>query len=386
MAIVYELLNHLFFRARVRARARNWTYVEGNRKMTEQEKKRVISGDRPTGRLHLGHYVGSLMNRVALQDKYECYFFIADLHMLTTKPSKEDILALRDNIHEMVLDYLAIGIDPQKATLYLQSALPAVYEMNLIFEMLISLNRLTGLPSLKEMARNAHMDEESVPFGLIGYPVLQTADILLPKAHFVPVGKDNEAHIELSRDIARRFNQYYGNVFPLPEVLLSDLPSLVGIDGKGKMSKSANNAIYLSDDAKTVEKKIKGMYTDPNRVHAHLPGTVEGNPVFIYHDAFNKNKAEVEDLKNRYREGSVGDVEVKTKLSDAVNLFMHPIRERRREFEMDKGLVEQVIYEGTQKMLEVSNATLKELRSAMGLGGAWNKISRIARERKDKVL
>jgi tryptophanyl-tRNA synthetase len=252
--------------------------------------------------------------------------------------------------------------------------------------MLISLNRLTGLPSLKEMAKNAHMEPESVPFGLIGYPVLQTADILMPKAHLVPVGKDNEAHIELSRDIARRFNQSYGEVFPLPEVLLSDVPSLIGIDGKGKMSKSANNAIYLSDDAKTVEKKIKGMYTDPNRVHAHLPGTVEGNPVFAYHDVFNTNKTEVEDLKKRYREGSVGDVEVKSKLIHALQLFMDPIRERRKEFEADKGLVEQIVYEGTHKMIEISNETVKEMRSAMGLGGAWNKISRIARERKEKVL
>src|SRR3984957_15136393 len=227
--------------------------------MNTVEKKRIVSGDRPTGRLHLGHYVGSVQNRVALQDQYECYFFIADLHALTTKPSKEDILKVRENIHEMMLDYLACGIDPSKATLYLQSAIPAVYEMNLIFEMLISLNRLTGLPSLKEMARNAHMDAESIPFGLIGYPVLQTADILLPKAHLVPVGKDNEAHIELSRDIARKFNQLYGDVFPMPEVLLSDVPTLVGTDGKGKMSKSAGNVIFLSDTSKMVEKKVMSM-------------------------------------------------------------------------------------------------------------------------------
>lgn len=355
--------------------------------MTHQEtKKRVVSGDRPTGRLHLGHYVGSLQNRVALQDKYDCYFLIADLHMLTTKPTKEDIHALRDHMKEMVLDYLACGIDPAKSTLYLQSALPAVYEMNLIFEMLISLNRLTGLPSLKEMAKNAHMDPESVPFGLIGYPVLQTADILAPKAHLVPVGKDNEAHIELTRDIARKFNQLYGEVLPLPEVLLSEFPSLIGTDGKGKMSKSANNCIFLSDDAKTVEKKIKGMYTDPNRIHAHVRGTVEGNPVFIYHDVFNPNKDEVADLKSRYREGSVGDVEVKGSLIEAVNAFMQPMRDLRKQFEADKGLVEQIIYDGTLKMMDISNATVKEMRSAMGIGGAWNKISRIARERKEAVL
>ncbi|MCE5319307.1 MAG: tryptophan--tRNA ligase, partial [Parachlamydia sp.] len=226
------------------------------------EKKRILTGDRPTGSLHLGHYLGSVKNRVALQDQYECYFIIADLHTLTTKPAKEDIMSIRDHVREMVLDYLACGIDPQKSTIYLQSATPAVYEMNLIFAMLISINRLTGLPSLKEMARNAHMDSESIPFGLIGYPVLQTADILMPKAHLVPVGKDNEAHIELARDIARRFNMFYGEVFPMPEVLLSETPVLVGTDNKGKMSKSAGNAIYLSDDAKIVERKVIGMYTD----------------------------------------------------------------------------------------------------------------------------
>lgn len=352
----------------------------------QKQKKRLLTGDRPSGHLHIGHYVGSLKNRVKMQEDYECYFILADLHLLTTKPTKEDILKTRENIHSMVLDYLACGIDPKKSTIYLQSATPAVYEMNLIFEMLISLNRLTGLPSIKEMARNAHMDPDSVPFGLIGYPILQTADILMPRAHIVPVGKDNEAHIELSRDIARRFNQYYGDVFPLPEVLLSDVPTLVGTDGKGKMSKSAGNTILLSEDAKAVEKKVAGMYTDPNRLHAHVPGTVEGNPVFIYHDIFNPDRAEVDDLKARYRSGTVGDVEVKQKLAAALNRFLDPIRERRHHFEQEKGLVEEIIYEGTQKMIEVSNATVKEMRSAMGIGGAWNKISRIARERAKKPL
>ena len=349
--------------------------------MTNQEKKRILTGDRPTGRIHLGHYVGSIKNRVELQDKYECFFIIADLHTLTTKPLKEEIMNIRDHVREMVLDYLACGIDPKKSTIYLQSAIPAVYEMNLIFEMLISINRLTGLPSLKEMARNAHIEEESIPFGLVGYPVLQSADILMPKAHLVPVGKDNEAHVELARDIARRFNQYYGEVFPLPEVLLGETPTLVGTDNRGKMSKSAGNAIFLADDAKTVEKKVMGMYTDPKRISSDVPGTTEDNPVFIYHDIFNPNKVEVEDLKRRYRTGQVGDVEVKQKLIRAMNAFLDPMRERRQQFDEEKGLVEQIIYEGTLKMIDVSNATLKEMRSAMGLQGGWNKISRIARER-----
>ena len=349
------------------------------------EKKKLLTGDRPTGKLHLGHFVGSMRNRVALQEKYDCYFIIADLHTLTTKPQKEHILELRNNIQEMVLDYLACGIDPSKGMIYIQSVCPAVYELNLLFEMMISLNRLTGLPSLKEMARNAHMDADSIPFGLIGYPVLQAADILMGKANIVPVGKDNEAHIELARDIARRFNNYYGEVFPMPEVLLSEVPTLIGTDNKGKMSKSANNCIFLSDDAKMVEKRVTGMYTDPNRINADVPGTVEGNPVFIYHDIFNTDKAEVEDLKKRYREGKVGDVEVKQKLAHAINLFLEPIREKRKHFAQDKGYVEQVIYEGTLRMQEVSNATVKEVRSAMGLQGGWNKISRIARERQDSL-
>jgi tryptophanyl-tRNA synthetase len=349
------------------------------------EKKRILTGDRPTGRLHLGHYVGSLKNRVLLQETYECYFILADLHTLTTKPAKEEIVLIRDHIREMVLDYLACGIDPRRSTIYLQSAVSAVYEMNLIFEMLISFNRLAGLPSIKEMAKNAHLDPESIPFGLIGYPVLQTADILMPRAHLVPVGKDNEAHIELARDIARRFNQYYGEVFPLPEVLLGETPTLIGTDGKGKMSKSAHNAIFLSDDGQMVEKKVKGMYTDPKRVRADVPGTIQGNPVFIYHDIFNSNHEEVEDLKIRYQEGKVGDVEVKEKLTAALNQFLNPIRQKRQEFAEEKGLVEEIIYEGTEKMKEISQATLKEMRSAMGIGGSWNKISRLARERREKI-
>lgn len=352
--------------------------------MSEEHKKVILTGDRPTGLLHLGHYVGSITNRVAYQGKYTCYFFVADLHMLTTKPDKEAILQIREHTREMVLDYLACGIDPANVTMYLQSAVPAIYELNLIFEMLISINRLTGLPSIKEMARNAHIDPESVPFGLVGYPVLMSADILMPKANLVPVGRDNEAHVELARDIARRFNQSYGDVFPLPDFLPTEVPSLIGTDGKGKMSKSAGNAIYLSDDEKTVNKKVSAMYTDPQRVHAHTPGRVEGNPVFIYHDIFNPQKDEVADLKARYQEGTVGDVEVKQKLAAALNVFLEPIRARRVEFAQDKGLVEQILYEGTLKMIDIGNDTVNEMRSAMGLRGAWNKISRMARERAER--
>lgn len=344
------------------------------------EKQRIVSGDRPTGKLHLGHWVGSIKNRVALQQQYECFFFIADLHTLTTKPLHQEILDMRQHIVDVVLDWLSCGIDPQRATIYLQSAIPEIYEMNLIFEMLVSVNRLTGLPSLKEMARNAHIPEENMPFGLLGYPVLQAADILMPKAHLVPVGKDNEAHVELARDIARRFNQYYEEIFTLPEVLLSETPTLIGTDGKGKMSKSAGNVIFLSDDAKTVEKKVRSIYTDPKRVHAHIAGTVEGNPLFIYHDEFNPNSEEVLHFKKKYQEGTIGDLEIKNRLAEAVNQFLEPFRERRRHYESQKGIVEKIIYEGTLKMQSQAKETVKEMRAAMGLFGGWNKISRIARE------
>lgn len=345
----------------------------------EPTRRRLISGDRPTGPLHLGHYVGSIKNRVEMQSLYDCYFFVPDLHMLTTKLSRDDILKMREHIPHIVIDWLACGVDPTKSTIYLQSAVPAVFELNCIFEMFISLNRLTGVPSLKEMARSANIDDESIPFGLVGYPVLMASDILLVKAHMVPVGKDNVSNVEVARDIARRFNTLYGEVFPMPEWMPSQVGTLVGLDGKAKMSKSLGNAIFLSDDPKSVEKKVRGMFTDPNRVHAHIPGTVEGNPLFIYHDVFNTDVEEVNEFKRRYREGTISDVEVKNRLAEVINQFLAPIRARRVEIEADKGYVERVIYEGTLKMREVADETLKEMRSAMGFFGSWNKISRIAR-------
>lgn len=339
------------------------------------ERKRILTGDRPTGRMHLGHYVGTLKNRVKMQDEYECYFIIADLHMLTTKPQKEHILSLKENIREMVLDYLAAGIDPEKSTIYLQSAVHEVYEMNLIFEMLVTLPRLARLPSIKEMAKAASLEEEAVPFGLIGYPVLQSADILMPRAHLVPIGRDNESHVEIAREIARRFNAYYGDVLPIPEALIGDVPTLVGIDGKSKMSKSLDNAIFLSDDEETVNKKVFSMYTDPNRVRADIPGRIEGNPVFIFHDAFNPDAEEVKDLKRRYRKGKVGDVEVKKKLARAINEFLEPMRTRREKYADKEGYIEDIIYQGTVRVRELAKETLCEMKEAMGLSGIWGWIS-----------
>lgn len=346
------------------------------------ERKRILTGDRPTGKLHLGHYVGSLSNRVKLQASYECFFIIADLHTLTTKPAREDIAKITDNARDMVLDYLACGIDPAKSVIYLQSAVHEVYELNLLFEMLVTVPRLQRVPSLKEMANNADLTE--MPLGLLGYPVLQAADILMPRATLVPVGKDNESHVELTREIARRFNFLYGDVFPVPEVLVGDVSTLVGTDGSAKMSKSLGNAIMLSDDAATIKKRVMSMYTDPNRVSADIPGKVEGNPVFVYHDIFNSNKSEVEDLKNRYREGAVGDVEVKQKLAGALTSFLAPITERREGFASQSGLVDEIIYEGTMKMRDEARQTIIAAKKAMGLTGIWNKISRKAEKSRKK--
>lgn len=347
-------------------------------------KPRILTGDRPTGRLHLGHYVGSLRNRVRLQNEYECYFIIADLHMLTTKNSPEDIAQVADNARGMVLDYLGAGIDPAKSTIFLQSAIHETYELALLLGNLVTVPRLARLPSIKEMARAALMDEETIPFGLLGYPVLQAADILLPRAQLVPVGKDNQAHVEITREIARRFNNLYGEVFPIPADLVEG-DTLPGTDGQAKMSKSLGNAIFLSDDAATVRKKVYGMYTDPNRIRADIPGNVEGNPVFTYLDYFDPDKALVEELKARYRAGKVGDVEVKERLATSLNAFLDPIRERAAYYASQSGLVDEIIYQGTLRYREVAAATLREVKKAMGLSATFNRIARKAEERAKRM-
>jgi tryptophanyl-tRNA synthetase len=346
-----------------------------------QPRKRILTGDRPTGKLHLGHFIGSHRHRLAFQEEYECFFLIADLHMLTTKPDKESILAISDNARTIVMDHLAIGIDPKNVTFFLQSAVHETYELQLLISSLVTVERLLQLPSIKDMAAAANM--EQIPYNLLGYPVLQAADILLPRANLVPVGKDNESHVELTRQIARRFNNAYGEVFPMPEAYVVG-GTLVGTDGQAKMSKSLDNAIFLSDDEATVRRRVMSMYTDPNRVSADVPGRVEGNPVFIYHDYFNPNTAEVEDLKERYQAGKVGDVEVKGKLARALNNFLDPMRERRAIYEAQTGLVDELLYEGTLRAREEAKTTLLAAKQAMGLAGVWNRISRGAERRRKK--
>lgn len=328
-------------------------------------KKRILTGDRPTGRLHLGHYVGTLKNRIALQNEYDTFIILADLHTLTTKPEKENIQKLNENIRELMLDYLACGLDPKKVVFYRQSQILEVAYLSLLFSMLVTTSRLERMPTLKDVMRDLKIDNSSL--GLLSYPVLQAADILMVRANLVPVGKDQESHIEVTREIANRFNNMYGEVFPEPEALVgNEAVTLIGTDGKAKMSKSIGNCIYLSDSSEEVKKKVMGMYTDPNRIHGNEPGQVEGNPVFIYHDLFNTNKEEVSDLKSRYQKGTIKDVEVKEKLVVAINNFLEPIRTKRAEFENNPELIDQILLEGTAKARAEAQETLKLVKEAMG--------------------
>src|SRR5512142_1581558 len=266
-------------------------------------RKRILTGDRPTGRRHLGHYVGTLEHRVQLQDEYETFQLVADYHMLT--PRLDHLDESGQNVRDVVLDNLAVGIDPEKVTIYLQSLVPETTELHLYFSMLVTVNRAERIPTLKEQMRDRHIAQPS--YGLLGYPILQAADILCVKGNLVPVGRDQESHIELTREIARRFTELFAPVFPVPDALIPSDKLLPGTDGNSKMGKSLGNAIDLADDSATVKRKIMSMYTDPTRVRATDPGRVEGNPVFVYHDMFNPDTAEVSDLKERYATGKVGD-------------------------------------------------------------------------------
>ena len=328
-------------------------------------KKRILTGDRPTGRLHLGHFVGTLKNRVKLQDTHEIFILIADYHALTTKPSKEDISSFNTNIREMLLDYLSVGLDPKKVTFYRQSAVPEVTELFLIFQMLVSVPRAQRIPTLKDVMRDLGIRQPSM--GLLSYPILQAADILIVKGELVPVGRDQESHVELAREIARSFNTLYGKVFPEPKALIGEAEVLPGTDGKAKMSKSLGNCIYLSDTKEIVSQKVMNMYTDPKRIHATDPGKVEGNPVFIYLDNFGKDKDKIEDYKNRYRKGSVGDIEVKKYLAAVLNEFLTPIRERREKYSKEEGIVEQILKRGNVRTQKEASNTLSEVRKNMGL-------------------
>ena len=334
--------------------------------------KRILTGDRPTGKLHLGHYVGSLENRLKLQDEYEVYLLVADLHALTTN---QDTSKTKENTRHLILDQLSVGIDPEKVNFCVQSRIPEGQELATIFSMLVSVGRLNRIPTLKEVKRDLGIKHTTL--GLLSYPVIQAADILMVRANLVPVGQDQKSHLELTREIAKEFNRTWGKnlsgdvqFFELPESLIpKELGVLPGTDGKAKMSKSLNNAIFLSDNAETVEKKVMKMFTDPKRIHPTDPGKVEGNPVFTYLDAFgsSSDKPKVEEYKRKYEKGDVGDVEVKEFLVSVLNEFLDPIRKRRSELEKQSGLVEKILNEGTKKARQEATKTLDQVKEAMKL-------------------
>ena len=325
-------------------------------------KKRILTGDRPTGRLHLGHYVGSLSNRVKLQDNYDTFILIADVQALTDHFEHPNILL--QNIREVVKDYLSVGIEPEKSTILVQSMIPEIAELAIYYLNLVTLARLQRNPTVKDEMKQKGFGK-NLPAGFLVYPIHQAADITAFQADLVPVGKDQLPMIEQTNEIVRRFNTLYKKALVAPEGLIGEVARLPGTDGQAKMGKSLGNAIYLSDDAAVVQKKVMKMYTDPTRLRPTDPGHVKGNPVFTYHDAFNADKAEVAELKERYRKGKVGDVEVKQKLVDALNTFLAPIRERRARYENDEKKIDAILIDGTTRARKVAQETLHQVKSAM---------------------
>lgn len=331
-------------------------------------KKIILTGDRPTGKLHIGHYIGSLKNRVALQESglYESFIMIADQQALTDNARNPE--KIRNSLVEVALDYLAVGIDPSKATIFVQSQIPELNELTMHYLNLVTLSRLERNPTVKAEIKQKNF-ENSIPAGFLIYPVSQAADITAFKADTVPVGEDQLPMIEQTREIVRSFNSIYGDVLVEPEAVLpsSNAGRLPGTDGKAKMSKSIGNCIYLSDDADTIKKKVMSMYTDPNHIRVEDPGQIEGNTVFTYLDVFATDKNEVEEMKEHYKRGGLGDVKVKRYLNEVLQAELEPIRNRRLEFEKDIDAVYKVLRDGSDKARAVAANTLKEVRSAIGI-------------------
>lgn len=328
---------------------------------------RILTGMRPTGALHLGHYAGALENWVKLQNEYESFFLIADYQALGDHI--DEIERIRKSVWDVALDWLSVGLDPESNSFVIQSYVPEHAELTMYFSMLWPYNWLVRNPTLKAEIAQLEEANETVSTGFFMYPVSQMADILLPKANVVPVGEDQVPHIEDTRDLARRFNRTYGEVFPESKALVGRVARLVGIDGRAKMSKSLDNCIYLSDTAETVNRKVRSMASDITgkapRLRASDPGIVENNAAFLYHDAFNPNTEEVEDLKDRYRKGGVSDVEVKSRLAEALNTFLEPIRDRRAEWEAKPDQVVEALMAGTERERAIAKETIREVREAM---------------------
>ena len=332
------------------------------------DKKIILTGDRPTGKLHIGHYIGSLKNRVSLQESglYESFIMIADQQALTDNARNPEII--RNSLTEVALDYLAVGIDPSKSTIFIQSQIPELNELTMHYLNLVTLSRLERNPTVKQEIKQKNF-ENSIPAGFLIYPVSQAADITAFKATTVPVGEDQLPMIEQTREIVRSFNSIYGDVLVEPEAVLpsSNAGRLPGTDGKAKMSKSIGNCIYLSDDADTIKKKVMSMYTDPSHIKVEDPGQIEGNTVFTYLDVFATDKDVVEEMKEHYKRGGLGDMKVKKYLNEVLQAELEPIRNRRIELAKDMDAIYDILKEGSDKARAVAANTLREVRSAMGI-------------------
>ena len=333
------------------------------------KKKVILTGDRPTGKLHVGHYIGSLKNRVKLQNsgEYHPYIMIADTQALTDNARNPE--KIQKSLIQVALDYLAVGIDPEISTVFIQSQIPALFELTAYYMDLVTVSRLERNPTVKAEIKQKGFND-SIPVGFLNYPVSQAADITAFKATLVPVGDDQEPMLEQAREIVRTFNRVYNcNVLVEPKGYFPEKGEgrLPGLDGNAKMSKSLNNAIYLSDDAKTVEQKVMSMYTDPQHIHVEDPGKVEGNTVFTYLDIFDPDKDRVAQLKEDYQKGGLGDVKIKRYLNTVLEKELAPIRERRAQYEQDTSVVYDMLIEGSKKANEVANQTLQEVRDAIGL-------------------
>lgn len=328
----------------------------------------ILTGDRPTGKLHIGHYVGSLKNRVVLQNtgKYDPYIMIADTQALTDNARNPE--KIRNSLIEVALDYLAVGLDPEKSTIFVQSQIPALFELTSDYADLVTLARLERNPTVKAEIKQKGFGD-SIPVGFLTYPISQAADITAFKANLVPVGDDQEPMLEQTREIVRTFNRTYGvDVLVEPKGYFPPKGQgrLPGLDGNAKMSKSLGNCIYLSDDAKTVKKKVMSMYTDPNHIHVEDPGQIEGNVVFTYLDVFDPDKETVAQLKEDYQKGGLGDVKIKRYLNKVLEAELAPIRERREKYAQNIDAVYDMLIAGSKKANEVANQTLDEVRDAIG--------------------
>lgn len=334
----------------------------------DPSKKVVLTGDRPTGKLHIGHYVGSLKERVKMQNsgKYNMFIMIADQQALTD--NARDPEKIHNSLIQVALDYLAVGLDPAKSTMYIQSQIPALSELNMYYLNLVTVSRLERNPTVKAEIQQKNFDR-SIPAGFLTYPVSQTADITAFKGELVPVGDDQEPMMEQAREIVRSFNNIYGDILVEPKGVFPPKGQgrIPGLDGNAKMSKSLGNAIYLSDDEKTLQKKVMSMYTDPTHIHVEDPGHIEGNVVFTYLDIFDPDKEHVQELKDQYQAGGLGDVKIKRYLFEVLNNELKPIRERREEFAKDIPAVYDMLKQGCADANEIANQTLAEVRHTMGL-------------------